>query len=112
MSLLSNPWFLTLTIGLPIVVLIAWMRVRQKSRASSLRWRLALCVSLACVITPVPFSIDDYSGILPAIIFAGHPEATVWAFCFGYLPIAIVSSVLFGIWSLVRFIRKARHDAA
>ena len=96
-------WLLPIATGLPIVAFIAWFRGRRESWMISIWWRLAICMILACVITPVSIRIDDYICVLPALKFADLDRG----YC--YERITIVFMVLFGVWSLAIFFRRVRR---
>lgn len=102
-------WIWTLAIGLPIFCAVAKFRWGAAQRSG--RWRVLICALLACAITPsfVAWTNGHNDGgviFVPAVlmlacIFAGESRGILMVVVLGLLPICIVSSVLFGIWSAV-----------
>ena len=95
-------WFLPIAIGLPLVAFITWFRGRHEGWMISFWWRLVICLLLACFITPIDLRIDNYILVLPAVKFLDGYSGN-----YGYECIAIVFIVLFGVWSLAIFFRRA-----
>jgi len=105
-----DEWIWTLAVGLPILATVAVLRWRQSQ--TSRIWRFALCFIVACVITPYIFK-DESADVDPAVsllllaFVAGRYAVVV--FLSGAIPITIVASVLFFLWSVIIH-RRQKHE--
>ena|ERR1039457_3005704 len=105
-----NEWIWTLAVGLPILATVTVLRWRQSQ--TSRIWRLVLCFIVACVITPYIFKdesvdVDPAVSLLMLAFVAGRYTFVV--FLSGAVPISVVASALFFLWSVI-IRRKQRHE--
>ena len=80
---------------------IAWFRGPRDGWMFSLWWRLAVCLIIGYCLSPVTITCVDMKLIVPA-----HELLDESSGYFGYIPIAIISSLMFGVWSLAIAIKR------
>ena len=103
-------WIRTSAIGLPILATVAMLGWRQS--LTSRIWRFVLCCIVASIITPYIFK-DESVDVNPAVsllllaFVAGRFALIV--FLSGAVPILVVASVLFFLWSLTIH-RRQRNE--
>jgi hypothetical protein len=105
-------WIFSLGIGillLIVAVIFSWRRAR-----TSFVWRFIFCFFVACLIAPVSFNNGHSAGwMVPAIfmlagLFSGQRDEFLFAVkIIGFL-ILPMSLILFGIWSVILFLKKKK----
>ena len=101
------------------MVSVVWFAARKRIQ-QSWRWRAALSLLLALVVTPTVFRLVGESSVLPAVVlipnfvaelFAGGIDLW-WGLLYLALPITVVATIIFVVWAGVRVRRYTDETRA
>ena len=105
-------WALGLLVGAllaSVILIMLWRRAK-----TSILWRFIFCFYIAAIVTPVGFNNGHSAGwFLPAFftlggLFSGQHEEFFFALKIIGVAILPCALVLFGIWSMILFVKNER----